>query len=350
LHLPLTALHFPPKPRSLGKTLAVGPFTFCVAVTQCSSAADVAQISVPQTASHVCMLCKRQFPDTVTLEEHKVAEHGVTKFHMCYLCADGFVDADALQQHIASRHTGRARIHAFVCPICAESSDAVPRSFPQQGLLTKHLHSAHRMSRDEAAVRARAAASQVATGDVFTKTATNAPTDGSQAVRRLYVKGQTEFYHCAQCEFSTDDRDAFIAHVKVSHRPEPVDAVQCMECSQCFPVVPALQRHLRLVHRMSENIDRYLLKIGRMPVVVADADVDWPAREEDTKLTTPRSATTSAASASKAQSESSVSANSSPLECTVCYRLFFTVDQLRAHMRVHGMAFIQGTRRKQSST
>lgn len=302
-----------------------------------------------ETTSNLCTLCKRQFLDSVTLEEHKVAEHGVTKYHMCYLCADGFVDADALQQHIASRHTGRARIHAFVCPICTESSDSVPRSFPHQGLLTKHLHSAHRMSRDEAAVRARAAASQVASGDVISKTTSGAPTDGSPAVRRLYVKGQTESYYCAQCEFSADDRDSFIAHVKVSHRPEPIDAVQCMECSLCFPVVPALQRHLRLVHRISENIDRYLLKIGRMPAFVADADVDLPSHEEDTKLSTPRSATTVAVNASKAHPESSTSANNSPLECTVCYRLFFTVDQLRAHMRVHGMAFIQGTRRKLSS-
>jgi len=301
---------------------------------------------LPSVGRMSCSLCERLFPDIAKLDEHKAAEHGVTKYHVCYLCADCFVDADALRQHVSSRHTGKVRVHAFVCPICAETSDSVPRSFPHQGLLTKHLHTVHRLPREEATSRARLVTFS-ANDDVIGPSTSNSSTEVVSVARRLYVKGQTESYLCAQCHFSAEERSAFTAHVVAAHPVDPIDAVQCMECSQCFPVAPALQRHLRLVHRITDKIEEYLTSNGRASAV-SDNEATSPTCK-DTKSSKPQTVCTPT-SAPKVKTEPSATCNGSPKECTVCYRLFFSVDHLRAHMRVHGMAFIQGTRRKQSNS
>lgn len=162
------------------------------------------------------------------------------------------------------------------------------------------------------------------------------PLQPSTSVRKLRVEGEST-YNCAKCEFSCSERASFLEHIKCHCRE---NSHQCPECGVCFVVLPSLKRHLMIVHRV-RDFDRYFAETGFSLEIPTSYDVD--SDPEDIPVMPNTSVELS--------SEDLVSSpeKESSLECTVCYRTFGDECAVRQHMRVHGMAFIQGTRRSNMS-
>jgi len=228
-------------------------------------------------------------------------------------------------------------------------------------MLTKHLRNVHGVPRIAAANMARAAAPSTQSGSGNdTDQLQDSPSSSNpkiEPVRRLFVSGQTTSYQCSRCNFAAEDRALFVAHAS-EHSSTVAGMVQCKECAASFTVAPALYRHLRITHRMNCDIDTYLRENGYATVANHCSTPDLVLTVDDERL----SPTTSPANYSPlspsggCHSESSKESigtpqkadddDNAPGECTVCYRIFTTKQLLRAHMRVHGMVFIQRSRRR----
>jgi len=319
---------------------------------------------VPVEKEHRCKRCSRTFEDAKSLYQHVSTVHASPGWHMCHLCADGFSTIQQLEHHVETRHCGKAESsNGYICALCAESPESGLVSYVAQGLLTKHLRIMHSVPRKAAANMARAAAPTARSDDTEqVQDSASCSVSEHKPVKRLYVSGETTHYQCSRCNFSAEDRTAFVTHA-AEHSPAVAGAVQCKECAASFTVASALYRHLRIVHQIDCDIDTYLRENGgaaRCPTP------DSSNTDDETEITTmppklssslvPTSSgghgTGSAASVGKvAQLVKSAVDNDddAPAECTVCYRVFFSRQLLRAHMRVHGMVFIQSTRRKRSS-
>ena len=249
-----------------------------------------------------------------------------------------------------------------MCALCAESPKNESVRYAVQGLLTKHLQSAHGVPRKAAANMARAAAPTVQTTESPDKTEEVAVADNSgcsnsvtEPVRRLFVSGEVARFQCSRCDFSVEDRAEFVVHAG-KHGAALVGAVQCMECAGSFTIASALYRHLRIVHRIDCNIDTYLRENGGAPrCTTPDAWTtdDEPASPELSSYSLPASSgghsaksTASVGEAAAPGKDNAGEDDDAPAECNVCYRVFLSKQSLRAHMRVHGMVFIQRTRRR----
>lgn len=114
---------------------------------------------------------------------------------------------------------------------------------------------------------------------------------------------------CAKCDFQSNDRKAFKEHL-VTHKTNN-STFQCQECGLCFVVEPALAKHLRIIHRISDT-KKYLEEEGSnfMPDTGKAAEVS----------------------------------SCDSLICSVCFKTFTTETALKTHMRSHGMAFIQANK------
>lgn len=251
----------------------------------------------------------------------------------CHLCEKTFRNSDDLQQHLKETHSGKSRQHAYLCWICREQSEL--KSYPKAGMLIKHLKHFHKIARKNIDY-ARIALSNGK--DDAAVTADDAkPIQPPMSVRKLRVEGEST-YNCARCEFSCSERVSFLDHIKCHCRE---NSHQCPECGVCFVVLPSLKRHLMIVHRV-RDFDRYFAETGFSLDIPTSYDVD--SDPEDAHVVVPNTSIKQSNEelASSPEKESS-------LECTVCYRTFGDECAVRQHMRVHGMAFIQGTRRSNMS-
>jgi len=305
----------------------------------------------------ICTRCSRTFDSAESLNHHISVVHGSPGWHLCHLCADGFSTSKQLERHVLIRHSGKTESsHAYVCALCAESSDNSPVSYAVQGLLTKHLQNVHGIPRIAAANMARAAAPPIQSTDLANKTEEVQESSSSETepVKRLFVSGETTCYQCSRCDFSAEDRALFVTHAS-EHSPAVAGAVQCKECAASFTVASALYRHLRIIHRMDCNIDTYIRENS--------CTTSWSTPENSTTNNEWISPAALSSCTSLASSGGCGKANvrkpatsvkgdddDAPAECTVCYRVFMSKQLLRAHMRVHGMAFIQRTRRMLAAT
>jgi len=317
---------------------------------------------VPLPKEKRCTRCLQTFNDAESLNKHISVMHGSPGWHLCHLCADGFSTAKQLEQHVDTKHCGKTQSsHAYVCALCAESAEDGPVSFAIQALLTKHLHNVHSVPRIAAANLARAAGPSVLTTD--SEQVQDSPSCSSSSiepVKRLFVLGETTCYQCSRCDFSAEDRALFVTHA-TEHSPSVAGAVQCHECAAAFTVAPALYRHLRIIHRIDCDINTYLRENG-----YATSCCEPESSSADEECTSPVNVSNCSSLASSGGRSSESKANDgqlsksvkgaddeeddAPVECTVCYRVFMSKQLLRAHMRVHGMAFIQRTRRKLAVT
>jgi len=264
-----------------------------------------------------------------------------------------------------SQHFGKTEAsHPYVCALCAESPENGRTSYTVQGLLTKHLQQAHGVPRTAAANMARAAAPPVPNSDSANETepvqdSPRCSDNESQPVKRLFVSGESTHYQCSRCDFSAEDRGLFVVHA-AEHSPTLAGAVQCKECAASFTVAAALYRHLRIVHRIDCDVDSYLRENGgatRCPTPESsstDDDLAMPAPKSSCSSRTSSGSRGTESTRSVHKRSTSVKGNDddddAPAECTVCYRVFLSKQLLRAHMRTHGIAFIQHTRRKLAST
>jgi len=327
---------------------------------------------VPFPKEQRCTRCWQTFDGVESLEQHTTRVHGSPVWHLCHLCADGFSTGRQLERHVEVRHCGKAESsHAYVCALCAESGAVV--SFTVQGLLTKHLVNLHGVPRIAAANLARAAGPPTQTAESPNSTdVPNSPagsvSEPEPPVKRLFVRGETTCYQCSRCDYSAEDRAEFVRHA-AEHSPTVAGAVQCKECAAAFTVAPALYRHLRVVHRIDQDIDTYLRENGISTGARCLTPDTLSADEEPSAAADRIPSSSSSATSSGGRSGSSRPAAGSvgkvttpttrggveddddaPAECTVCYRVFLTKQLLRAHMRVHGMVFIQRSRRRLAPT
>jgi len=316
----------------------------------------------------MCTRCSLQFDDATSLSRHMRTVHGSPGWHLCHLCADCFSTGTQLERHVEALHQGKTETsHPYVCQLCAESppgqQGGAMQSYTVRGMLTKHLQSAHGVPRVAAANMARAVA-PTPVPDIA-----NTVQGGAEAVRRLFVCGEeSSVYRCSRCDFSTPERAVFMRHAAEQHSPTLASAVQCFECAAAFTVASALQRHLRAIHRIHcDDIQTYLRDNGG-PLVSRCPTPESSTTTTDDEPLSPQTATEpssggrhsteSASSGGVGRSSQGASTSSStvsvcdadedesPAECTVCYRVFLTRHLLRAHMRTHGIAFIQHTRRR----
>lgn len=311
-----------------------------------------------------CTRCYQKFNDADSLKRHIATVHGSPGCHLCHLCADGFSTSMQLERHVEIQHCGKTETsHPYVCALCAESPGKGSVSYTVQGLLTKHLHHAHGVPRIAAANMARAAAPPAPTSDTADNTeqvqdSPNCSRSEVEPVKRLFVSGETTPYQCSRCDFSVEDRAQFVTHA-AEHSPPVAGAVQCKECAASFTVAVALYRHLRIVHRINCDIDTYLREnegATRCRTPDSSSTDDAPASPAEpsssfSKMSRGSRSTESAGSVRKlASSAKGDDDDDAPAECTVCYRVFLSKHLLRKHMRTHGIAFIQHTRRRLATT
>jgi len=216
-------------------------------------------------------------------------------------------------------------------------------------MLAKHLKSIHKIGRNNPEFVKKIKELEVAAG-IGEASQSNRSLDtmdefSSSDVRRLRVAGDDSMtYTCSQCEFTATDRALFVAHIE-EHRESY--AHQCAECGSCFSVLPALRRHLFAVHRV-RDFDKYCSDTGvslettdDVTDVVDGCTLSMEA-ESDRVVATAVKVSKTVVSPRVSTSPVAIEGR---LECTVCYKVFEDELTHRSHMRVHGMAFIQRTRR-----
>jgi len=310
---------------------------------------------VPSPKQRSCTRCSQTFDNVSSLDRHVRTVHGSPDWHMCYLCADGFATTNQLKRHIQTRHCGKTEsTHAYVCALCEDGA----AGFAVQGLLTKHLQSVHSVPRKAAANMARAAAPPVVDAGESPQNSRDqvlaSPASNIEPVKRLFVAGELVHYRCSRCPFSAEDRAVFVAHA-AEHSPAVSGAVQCKECAASFTVAPALYRHLRIVHRLNCDIDAYIRENGMASRCSSSSETVTADERSPSEMSSGSSLVLSGGSKDSTSKvvtptkPSNDDDDDGPGECTVCYRVFLSKPLLRSHMRVHGMAFIQRTRRKLAS-
>ena len=137
--------------------------------------------------------------------------------------------------------------------------------------------------------------------------------------------------------------------------------VQCLECGLCFTILPALKRHLFMVHKI-KDLAKYRSETG------VDVERDDSLNRDDITSLDRKG------SPFKSQIPNGIKASNLPsqlklpekkprvtkgalektpdkdedplvtLQCNVCYKSFEDSNTLRKHMRAHGMAFIRSRR------
>ncbi|XP_039276559.1 zinc finger protein 532 isoform X2 [Nilaparvata lugens] len=122
--------------------------------------------------------------------------------------------------------------------------------------------------------------------------------------------------NCAKCSFVAACMSEMRAHVPV-HRTDP-SAPQCLDCGECFVVLPSLEKHLAIRHH-----------IGDVAKYMADNPGCLPPPSPPSPPPPPSPPTTVAVD---------------PLKCSVCLTSFESQHALDKHFRIHGMAFLKQTK------
>ena len=300
-----------------------------------------------------CAECNRKFNDNAKLQKHLQDEHGIVRWFPCHLCAKTFSDAVQAELHVKNVHSGKMKQHTYVCWLCADQG--IIKSYTQPGMLTKHFHIIHKMARqliDRARILAMGASNAVSLVKAEAGSEESAVLGQPLSVRNLRTAGGGDvIYCCAGCDFSSEERKTFQVHI-LKHR-EDSSFAQCLECGSCFTSKPTLKRHLIAVHRI-RDLDKYAADSGAKLELIEshlemDLEMEVDVEGKSPQLRAKISSVTNLTPKSKSGDESETASSDQKkkvMECNVCYRKFEGLSALRLHMRIHGMAFIQGTRRK----
>ncbi|XP_041365835.1 zinc finger protein 532-like [Gigantopelta aegis] len=260
-----------------------------------------------------CEDCDKYFRDSVALHKHMKEEHA---FYPCHLCGLTYSTDDDRELHMNTVHRGKKSV-SLSCHLC-RGKKGKGKTFMRREFYYNHMETVHGIgkSADESNDSKRKSESS----------------ESGSPLKRLKVDEADKFC-CAKCEFSTVKSEEFSDHI-VKHKKDD-SSIQCPNCGLCFSVVPALKRHLLLVHKI-KDVDQF----------IADKELQAPEEEEDVDLSfvCPQGPDTCADSQSNCQDPDRTSDN--PRECCVCNRIFETEAEKNFHMRTHGMAFISSRRRQ----
>lgn len=364
----------------------------------------------------------------------------VKKWYSCQLCCMSYRSSEKLQHHVDARHIGLHLVkpETYTCSYCGEPNKKVFASIRH---LLKHLRVKHKIVRNKAGqYTSLEATCKPESSQQFDMTSPEVKegelsSDGKCAsepfstspisegfgnvlrdnvlveaedellrdptgVRSRKIFGSCEsIYTCSYCDHTDIDQSKFWEHIMshgkelLGNRMDSHKSFQCPECGSMFVVRVALFRHLKLVHRIPEELSydselklfesfraqqQSFVNCSSPPF--SSFQNDLPAdklaklaslRPEDihsSLANSPKATFFSAESSSehlpnKRQGlRSQIADSSNPglsslssgegleqNECQVCYKIFDSQVELKIHMRVHGMAFIQGTKRNMNT-
>ena len=279
-----------------------------------------------------CDECGQLFSRKEKQEEHTRLEHGI---HPCHLCGLMYESQTSLKKHLLISHEGKKCV--YYCWVCRRRR----KFFSDVAHLQKHFTMKHKQKVWDPAKALPAlpgfGAHENKTSQPLKRRVETTPEKPDTPVKKLRIEGDKGF-KCAKCDFTSEERNDFQAHIK-EHKTD--DSVQCIECGLCFMVFPSLKKHLFMVHKV-RDFDTYLKEHGI-------EDLKEP-EEDDSESDSQDSIEHVEVVKTEAQSESSDEEMGNPLECKVCYKAFDSEHSMKSHMRVHGMAFIKKTRRSLSSS
>ncbi|KAJ8299854.1 hypothetical protein KUTeg_022601 [Tegillarca granosa] len=277
--------------------------------------------------------CQQSFVTLEELNQHRKNDHGLNLLFPCHLCGLTYENQASLHRHI--RLTHEAKRHVYPCWICRNRK--IKRAFSSAAMLEKHVTTRHRIPKDQLDysqfVREYDNSDENEIGgsnfqeDLKRK---QSRFESDSPVKRLRVEGENVF-NCAKCVYSSEDRTVFLNHI-LTHKIEKY--VQCLECGLSFAVLPALRKHLFMVHKI-KDFDSYCQEKGIEQIkeeVLNDQDLVLTVQSDE--------------------SEDVIVEDEfqNPLECRVCHKMFESENKVRAHMRTHGMAFIRSKRQAAKSS
>ncbi|KAF8771806.1 zinc finger protein 532-like [Argiope bruennichi] len=252
----------------------------------------------------ICLLCNNmKCSDEKRLDAH-LSKHHVDKLQyctVCPICNEMLATFHGTLNHLRVEHflVTKESVNETAESIITRSENVTCHfcriSFDNDFELQAHLKSTHHADHNKQPA------------NVFT---TDEKEQESPA-KKQRIEGNI----CAKCDFQSSEREAFKKHL-LTHKTNK-STFQCQECGLCFVVEPALIKHLRIIHKISDT-QKYI-------------------EEEGTNFMPPDSKT-----ATEVRSCDS-------LICNVCFTSFPSETQLKTHMRSHGMAFIQATKTNATS-
>lgn len=278
-----------------------------------------------------CDDCGQLFSRKEKQEEHTRLEHGI---HPCHLCGLMYESQTSLKKHLLISHEGKKCV--YYCWVCRRR-----KFFSDVAHLQKHFTMKHKQKVWDPAKAVPElpgfGSHDIKTTQPSKRRLESTPEKSDSPVKKLRIEGDKGF-KCAKCNFMSEERKDFQAHIK-EHKTE--DSVQCIECGLCFMVIPSLRKHLFMVHKV-RDFDAYLKEHNIEDLKEpeeSDSESDSTDSIEREEIVTVDN-----------QSESSEEEMGNPLECKVCYKAFDTEHSMKSHMRIHGMAFIKKTRRSLGSS
>ncbi|XP_050399832.1 zinc finger protein 532 [Patella vulgata] len=274
---------------------------------------------------HECLFCHKEFKNKDEKEKHSQSEHSSFPCHLCGLTYKTQLNLD---EHVQATHEGSKP--GFFCLPCKKKG--ITRTFVKAGVLEKHLIFKHRIAK--ARLKRFIAVGKESSKSDKLKRKTLDELE-SVPVKRLRVEG-SGVYTCVKCNFNTEDSSEFSAHIE-THKT--TDTTQCPECGLCFSVLPSLKKHLFMVHKI-RNADEYISEKG----IEEPEEMDVDDEEDDLLEVTISPRKTPFTDIAPSEPIRKKNGPIGELECRVCYREFESVNLLKNHMRVHGMAFIRSRR------
>ncbi|XP_015918402.1 zinc finger protein 532 [Parasteatoda tepidariorum] len=241
--------------------------------------------------SYLCLLCNnKRWSDEKHLENH-LRKHAETVQHctVCPVCDEILKTPPEVASHLREEHKLFFKVDSFTkqskeivtCHFCHDS-------FAKDSELQDHLKLKHQID------------------SVKRHTSTeNEDKDSDNVCKKSRIEGNV----CTKCNYHSTVREDFKKHI-LSHKTNKSTS-QCQECGQCFVVEPALVKHLRIAHKISDT-KKYIEEEGTNCM---------PDFENPTEVSTCNS-----------------------LICNVCFTTFSNESSLKTHMRSHGMAFIQAAK------
>ncbi|CAG2188440.1 unnamed protein product [Mytilus edulis] len=282
-----------------------------------------------------CDVCGFSCFNKTDLAKHHKEHHSDTGIYPCHLCSSTYQSQEMLRKHIMVTHEGRKV--QLSCHVCKKRG--IKKMFYSKERLEKHLSMKHKNSRhktpdSDTVVKDTDFMDTVSESDAANESVKrkHGELDNSGPFKKLRVDGEALFT-CAKCSFTSNERTSFVTHL-TEHKLE--NSVQCLECGLNFAVMPSLNKHLFMVHKI-RDFEKYCKEndISELPEALMD----------DSEI---RKGLISESESDEVDVEEDLEPLN-PLECRVCSKVFENEAAVKSHLRTHGMAFIRNRRAKASS-
>ncbi|XP_059152906.1 zinc finger protein 687a-like [Physella acuta] len=248
----------------------------------------------------------------------------------CLLCGLAFESLSSREDHISRSHDGTKMVYR--CLKCKRKDN--PKQFSKKESVARHIIKKHRIvGRADVEKFIGGEEHNASSGQKLPEAeASSLETCDATPPKRLRIAEKGDFL-CGKCGLTCCEYEEFSTHILTHNgNKEP----QCPECGLCFTVVPALMKHLRVVHKIKAVEEFLKSKCILIPDLAEDEGL------EDEIFPQPKVKLVKFVNCIPVVRR--ISTN--PLECTVCYKVFDTETDLKTHMRNHGMAFIKSKRHK----